>query len=197
MQISSEAKGESWSEETSSARNHKSSHLGSSNSSSSTSRSSSKQMAEKGGMKESQTYHGFTDGAVSAGGYQVGICVGALKTIIEDYCRGVLSQQVHSTKQGSSRQLKRISLIGNKPRTQWREMTCLPLKEGNMLALEAAATLALLLALFPPRTLPQAPLVVLPTPFQGTCNDLLRLNINVATLVWAWVPQVWEAKWLK
>merc|ERR1711990_1308673 len=41
--ISSEAKGESWSEETSSARNHKSSHLGSSSSSSSTSRSSSKQ----------------------------------------------------------------------------------------------------------------------------------------------------------
>ena len=71
MQISSEAKGESWSEETSSARNHKSSHLGSSSSSSSTSRSSSKQMPEKGGMKESQTYHGFTDSAVSAGGYQV------------------------------------------------------------------------------------------------------------------------------
>merc|ERR1711974_531003 len=70
--ISSEAKGEAWSEETSSARNHKSSHLGSSSSSSSTSRSSSKQMPEKGGMKESQTYHGFTDSAVSAGGYQGG-----------------------------------------------------------------------------------------------------------------------------
>ena len=54
-----------------------------------------------------------------------------------------------------------------------------------MLDLEAAATLALLLALFPPRTLPQAPLVVLPTPFLGTCIDLLRLNINVAKLVWA------------
>jgi len=71
--ISSEAKGESWSEETSSARNHKSSHLGSSsNSSSSTSRPSSKQMQEKGGMKGSQTYHGFSDSAVSAGGYQGG-----------------------------------------------------------------------------------------------------------------------------
>ena len=68
-QISCEAKGESWSEETSSARNHKSSHLGASSSSSSSSRS--KQMPEKGGMRESQTYHGFTDSAVSAGGYQV------------------------------------------------------------------------------------------------------------------------------
>ena len=70
-QISCEAKGESWSEETSSARNHKSSHMGSSSSSSSSSRPSSKQMPEKGGMKESQTYHGFTDSATSAGGYQV------------------------------------------------------------------------------------------------------------------------------
>merc|ERR550517_112055 len=59
------------SEETSSARNHKSSHLASSSTSS---RPSSKSSAEKagGGMKESQTYHGFTDNAVSGGGYQGG-----------------------------------------------------------------------------------------------------------------------------
>ena len=71
LQISCEAKGESWSEETSSARNHKSSHLASSSSTSS--RPSSKSSGEKGGggMKESQTYHGFTDNAVSGGGYQV------------------------------------------------------------------------------------------------------------------------------
>merc|ERR1712079_473935 len=69
--ISCEAKGESWSEETSSARNHKSSHLASSSTSS---RPSSKSSGEKGGggMKESQTYHGFTDSAVSGGGYQGG-----------------------------------------------------------------------------------------------------------------------------
>ena len=54
-----------------------------------------------------------------------------------------------------------------------------------MLDLEAAATLALLLALFLPKTLPPAPLAVLPTHFQGTGIDPLRLNTNVATLVWA------------
>merc|ERR1712037_895381 len=46
--------------------------MGSSSSSSSSSLPSSKQMPEKGGMKESQTYHGFTDSATSAGGYQGG-----------------------------------------------------------------------------------------------------------------------------
>ena len=34
------------------------------------------------------------------------------------YCRGVLSQLGHSTKHGSSRQRKRISLIENKQRIQ-------------------------------------------------------------------------------
>ena len=57
-----------------------------------------------------------------------------------------------------------------------------------MPGLEAAATQALLLALFPPRTSPQVPSVVLPTPFQGAAYIivLVRVNLNLsAFLVWA------------
>ena len=57
-----------------------------------------------------------------------------------------------------------------------------------MLGLAAAAILALLLALFPPRTSPQVPSVVLPTPFQGAAYIivLVRVNLNLsAFLVWA------------
>ena len=75
-------------------------------------------MQEKGGMKGSQTYHGFSDSAVSAGGYQVDNFDSVFKILNDDYCRGVLSQLGHSTKHGSSRQQKRISLIENKPRIQ-------------------------------------------------------------------------------
>ena len=115
------------------------------------------------------------------------------------YCRGVPSQLGHSTKHGSSRQRKRISLIENKQRIQWGEMTCLRPKEGNMLGLAAAAILALLLALFPPRTSPQVPSEVSPTPFQGAAYIIdfwFDSNLS-AFLVWVWVPQGWVAKWLK
>ena len=189
MQISCEAKGESWSEETSSARNHKSSHLASSSTSS---RPSSKSSGEKGGggMKESQTYHGFTDSAVSGGGYQVSchfvnlvnsvmsrnhICINAdqLKmTMIPIYFRGVLSQQGRFIRRGSSRRQRKTSLIGSRLRMQCAGTTCLPLKEENTPGSEVVATLVHLPALSPHRTLPQARWVVSPTPFQGICPRL-------------------------
>ena len=109
-------------------------------------------------------------------------------------CRGVPNQQGPSIKQKSSRQPKKISLTGNKPRTQWGEMTCLPLKEENMLDLEAVATLALLLAPFPPRTLPPAPLVASPTLFQGSCIDPLRLSFNTMLLLQFGPECLWSGR---
>ena len=109
-------------------------------------------------------------------------------------CRGVPNQQGPSIKQKSSRQPKKISLTVNKPRTQWGEMTCLPLKEENMLDLEAVATLALLLAPFPPRTLPPAPLVASPILFQGSCNDPLRLSFNTMLLLQFGPECLWSGR---
>ena len=178
LQISCEAKGESWSEETSSARNHKSSHLASSATSS---RPSSKSSGEKGGggMKESQTYHGFTDSAVSGGGYQVSCqFVNLVNSVSRNhkcrinwrwYFRGVPSQQGRFIRRGSSRRQRKTSLIGSRLRMQCAGTTCLPLKEENTPGSEVVATLVHLPALSPHRTLPQARWAVSPTPFQGIC----------------------------
>jgi len=74
--ISAEAQGQNWSEETSSARNHKSSFLSSSGSSSSSKVQSSSRSSSSsgGGMKHSQSYHGTgsDSGAGGGGGYQGG-----------------------------------------------------------------------------------------------------------------------------
>ena len=141
-------------------------------------------------MKESQTYHGFTDSAVSGGGYQVSchfvnlvnsvmsrnhVCINAdqLKmTMIPIYFRGVLSQQGRFIRRGSSRRQRKTSLIGSRLRMQCAGTTCLPLKEENTPGSEVVATLVHLPALSPHRTLPQARWVVSPTPFQGICPRL-------------------------
>ena len=141
-------------------------------------------------MKESQTYHGFTDSAVSGGGYQVSchfvnlvnsvmsrnhVCINAdqLKmTMIPKYFRGVLSQQGRFIRRGSSRRQRKTSLIGSRLRMQCAGTTCLPLKEENTPGSEVVATLVHLPALSPHRTLPQARWVVSPTPFQGICPRL-------------------------
>jgi len=72
--ITTEAKGEIWSEETSSARNHKSSYIGSGGSGSVSSSKNSYNGSSGGGMRNSNSYSaGMSDNTGGGGGYQSGV----------------------------------------------------------------------------------------------------------------------------